>query len=100
MKRRKLSNKKLALIIAIIYVAIATILSILSSKNQINDGLLNYIFFPATIFPTLILFTESKPMLMIFLCQTVTIILVWLLFWGIINLFRVRNEIRDVTNNK
>ena len=82
------SNKKLAFYIALAYVILATIYSYWAMNNLVSDGVLYYIFFPATILPSLILLTEREPGAMILLCQVVTLVLIWLFIWVALHLFR------------
>lgn len=95
----KLSNKKLTFIGALVYVMLATIYSYWAMSNLISDGILYYLFFPATIFPSLILFTEREPVFMILICQTITFLLIWPLFWLIVHLFRHDNKQKDIADN-
>ena len=88
----KLSNRKLAFYVAFVYVLLATIYSYWSMSNLVSDGILYYIFFPASIFPSLILFTEREPGFMILICQSITLLLIWAIFWLLINLIRTNNK--------
>ena len=85
---KKISNKKLAFYIALVYVILATIYTYWAMNNLVTDGFLYYTFFPATIFPSLILFTEREPGILLLICQTITLIIIWLLLWFFIHLFR------------
>ena len=93
---KKISNKKLAFCTAFVYVILATTYGIWAMTNLESDGVLFYIFLPATIFPTLILFTQRDPGLMILICQIITLFIIWLLFWLIIHLFRDDNIKQDI----
>ena len=86
--KRKISNKKLSFYLALFYVILATIYTYWAMTNLVSDGFLYYIFFPATIFPSLILFTEREPGIFLLICQTITFFIIWLLFWFFIHLFR------------
>src|ERR1700709_38022 len=88
MENDKISNKKLAFYIALVYVILATIYTYWAMSNLVSDGFLYYIFFPATIFASLILFTEREPGILLLICQTITLLIIWLLFWFFINLLR------------
>jgi 4-hydroxybenzoate polyprenyltransferase len=95
----KLSNKKLAFYVALVYVILATIYSFWAMRNLVSDGILFYLFFPATIFPSLILFTEREPGFMVLICQAITLLLIWPLFWLFIHLFRNNNKLKDIADN-
>jgi len=84
----KISNKKLAFCIALVYVTLATIYSYWTMRNLEEGGFLYYLFFPVIIFPSLILFTEREPTVMILICQTITLFIIWPFFWLFINLCR------------
>ncbi len=88
MTYQKLSTQKLAFYVALIYVVLATVYSYWSVNNTISDGVFYYLFFPASVFPTLILFSESNSGVMIFFCQAITMFLLWPIFGFIIHLFR------------
>ncbi len=99
MTDRKLSNKKLAFYAALVYVILATIYSYWAMSNLVSDGIFYYLFFPATIFPSLILFTEREPGFKILICQAITLLLTWPLFWLFIHLFRDDNKQKDIADN-
>jgi hypothetical protein len=88
MTDRRLSNKGLAFYVALAYVILATIYSYWAMSNLVSDGILYYLFFPAMIIPSLILFTERDPGYMILICQVITLLLIWPVFWFFIHLFR------------
>lgn len=96
---RKLSNKKLAFYVALVYSILATIYSYWAMYNLVSDGIFYYLFFPATIFPSLILFTEREPGFMILICQIITLLFIWLFFWLFIHLFRNDNKQKDIVDN-
>ncbi len=85
---KRISNKKLAFYITLVYVILATIYSYWTMRNLEEGGILYYVFFHAIIFPSLILFTEREPALMILICQTITLFIIWPFFWLFIHLFR------------
>jgi hypothetical protein len=90
---KKLSNKKLAFIVTLLYISVATIFIYL--VKDIDTGfnrLLFILFLPATVFPELILFTEREPWNMIFICQLITLFTLWPAFWLIIHLLRDDNK--------
>jgi hypothetical protein len=92
MTDRKLSNKKLAFIVALIYVIVATIYSVWAMNNLVSDGILYHFFYPATIFPSLIVFTEREPLFRVLICQVITLLFIWLLFCFLTYLFRDVNK--------
>ena len=94
---KKISNKKLAFYIALVYVILATIYRYWTMRNLEEGGFFYYLFFPAIIFPSLILFTERDPTVMILICQTITLFILWPLFWLFIYLFR--DGIKKQTTN-
>ena len=83
----KKNSKKNAFYIALVYVTLATIYTYWAMTNLVSDGFLYYIFFPATIIPSLILFTEREPGILLLICQTITFFIIWLLLWFFIYLF-------------
>lgn len=91
----KISNKKLSFFIALAYVALATFYSYWSMRNLVSDGVLYYLFYPASIFPDIILFSEREPWFMIVICQIFTLFLIWPLIWMFTALIR---EIKNRTN--
>jgi hypothetical protein len=95
----KMSNKKLALYIAAVYVILATIYIYWAMSNLIIDGVLHYIFLPVTLFPSLILFTEREPSLMILICQTITCFLIWPLVFLVVSLVRDDTKTKDIADN-
>ena len=92
---KNISNKSLAFYIALVYIILATIYSFWTMRNLEEGGFLYYLFFPAIIFPSLILFTEREPTVMILICQTITLLIIWPLFWLFIHLFRDDNKKHD-----
>ena len=92
MIERKLSNKKLAFTIALFYVTLATIYSVWAMNNLVSDGVLYSFFFPAIVFPSLILFTETEPLFMVLICQVITLLIIWPIFWFFTNLIRKENK--------
>ena len=100
MTDRKITNKKLAFYIALVYVILATIYTYWAMSNLKSDGILYYLFFPATIFPSSILFTERESIFMILICQAITLLFIWPLFWIFLHLFRNDNKLtRDADNH-
>jgi len=92
MTNGNLSNKKLAFYVALVYVILATIYTYWAMSNVASTGIFYYLFFPATIFLSLILLTERDPGLMILICQTITLLLIWPIFWLFIHLVRDENK--------
>lgn len=100
---KKISNKKLSFIIAFLYVGFGTIYS----YNFWNYGgnfasgefetFLYYFFYPVSIFPLIIIFTESEPCLYLFISQTITLFAVWGIFYLVTNLFRKESKTSDNT---
>gem|GEM_PF-4756952 len=76
-----MSNRRLAFIISFTYVILATIYAYWAMWHPGSDGILHYIFLPASLFPMLIFFTESQPMLWILASQSITATILWLLLW-------------------
>src|ERR1035437_8706972 len=99
MTDRKISNKKLVFYIALVYIILATIYTYWAMSNLKSDRILYYLFFPATIFPSLILFTEREPRFMILICQAITLLFIWPLFWILLHLFRNDNKLKCDTDN-
>jgi hypothetical protein len=93
---KNISNKKLAFYITLVYIILATIYSYWAMINLVSDGVLYYVFFPALIFPSLILFTEREPGIMILICQIITLFILWPLFWLFIHIFRNDNNKKDI----
>ena len=83
-----MTNKKLAFNISLVYVILATIYCYCEATNLISEGILHNIFFPAIVFPSLILFAESNPWLMILICQIITLLIIWLIIWFCLNFCR------------
>ena len=83
-----MSNKTLAFIIAAVYVVLATIYSHWAVSHSVSDGVLFYFFFPASIIPSLIFFAEREPMLLILICQTITLLIFWLFCWMLLASYR------------
>jgi hypothetical protein len=86
-----LSNKKLAFIITFVYVILATIYC----YSGVHIDLLHYVFFPAIIFPSLILMVESDPLILIIICQSISISLFFPFIWLIINFLRNKNKCKN-----
>ena len=83
-----MSNRKLSFIIAFIYVILGTLYSYYAMNNLISDGIIYYIFYPVSILPQIILFTERESFLYIFICQTITLVIMTLLIWSLISVLR------------
>lgn len=78
-----LSNSKLALFISVCYVASASIYLLLEDTTSSWVGLLLYfLFFPALVFPNLILLVQKDPAIYLLICQAITC----LIFWGVLSL--------------
>ena len=92
MDRSKISNRRLAFYIAFVYVVLATIYCYWAMDNLISDGFLYYLFSPAAFFPSLILFTEREPGLMILICQIITFLILWPMTWLFTFLIRGQNS--------
>ena len=92
----RISNKKLSFYITLGYVILATIYTFWAMTDVVSDGILYYFFFPATIIPSIILFTEREPGIMILICQAITLFMMWPLFWLFVQLFRKDNKKHDV----
>lgn len=92
----RISNKKLAFYVALAYVVLATIYSYWTMRNLEGGGILYYFFFPALFFPSLILFTEREPGLMVLICQIITLFIIWPFFWLFIHLFRNDKSKQDI----
>lgn len=96
---KKLSNKKLAFIVTLLYISFATIFIYL--VKDIDTGFNRFLFIlflPATVFPELILFTEREPWNMIFICQLITLFILWPAFWLIIHLLRDDNKEKEIAD--
>gem|GEM_PF-5852681 len=98
-KKSKGSDIKLSFLISFIYVSFATLVCYLDGYNHyIPTGLaliLYLLFLPAIVFPNLILYAEgdgasSVPYLLV--CQTITLIGIWLLTFIILKTIRKRNK--------
>jgi hypothetical protein len=84
---RSFSNKSLSLLIAIVYVSLATGYSYWM-VNQSPQGLLAAFLSPASHFPSLILFTEPSPAVLVLLCQVVTLLAIWGLLYAFLQVVR------------
>ena len=83
-----MTNKKLAFNLSLVYVILATTYCYFEATNLKGEGILHNIFFPAIVFPSLILLVESNPWLMILICQIITLFNIWLIIWFCLNFFR------------
>ncbi|MES2575248.1 MAG: hypothetical protein V4572_09920 [Bacteroidota bacterium] len=92
MTDKELSNKKISFYIALAYTILATVYSYWAMANLVVDGIFYYLFFPATIFPSLILLTERESGFMILICQAITLLLIWGIFWLFLHSFRDENK--------
>ena len=87
-----MSNRKLSFIIAFIYVIFGTFYSYYAMNNVISDGIIYYIFFPVSIIPQIILFTEREPFLYILICQIITLVITTLLIWSLMSVIRKKTD--------
>lgn len=85
-----LTNKKISFLISLVYVVFATLYSVWS-MNHPGGGLLSYVFTPGSVMPSLILLTEPSPALLVFLCQTITFLVIWGLLYLVLGVFRKTN---------
>ena len=88
------SNKSLSLIIAVVYVSLATGYSYWT-VNQTPDGVLHAIFSPASHFPSQILFTEPSPAVLILLCQAITLLALWGIVYALLRVLRKAPEYKQ-----
>jgi hypothetical protein len=85
-----ISNKWLSFWFAFGYVFLATIYALMSRGNP-EEGFLFCLFFPAMVFPSLILFTERDGGMMILICQIITLFPFWGLMYVFVRFFRKKN---------
>jgi len=88
MLHQKISNKKLALIISVIYVLAGTIYAPVVAYNSITEGLLYYLLFPVTFIPSFILFVEPNPVFYILISQLIILVPIYLIVLSIISSIR------------
>jgi len=88
----RMSNRKLSLIIAFVYVVLGTFYSYYAINNMISDGIIYYIFFPVSFLPQLILFTERDPFVYILICQTITLAITSIFLWFFISIVRANKK--------
>jgi hypothetical protein len=85
---RKTSNALLSFSIALDYVMLATACVLLDIDTMPVIGVIAWFFFPAAIMPGLIMFSEREPCMMILKCQLITLLIVWILLWGIMSAYK------------
>ena len=78
---KRWSNWKLALVISTIYTLLGTAYSYYAIDQMVTSGFLYWFFFPVSIVPQLILFTEREPFYSILLVQTITTFALAALIW-------------------
>jgi hypothetical protein len=96
---RSFSNKSLSLLIATVYVLLATGYSYWT-VNQSPQGLLYAFLLPASHFPSLILFTEPSPAVLVFLCQVVTLVAIWGLLYVFLGVVRKTGTAEMMSENE
>lgn len=102
---KNISIVKLSFLIALIYVALGTIYSYTywtySNPMRLNETLghiLFYFFLPTSFIAIMILFSERDPNFLIFISQTITLLIVWGFTYGITSMFRSKKRFINHTN--
>ena len=88
-----MSSKKLAFIIAFLYVGLGTIYSFIYWTNYAlafpeDSKILFHFFAPVSFFPITVLFTEKNPLFFILISQSIALLLMWSLAYGLVTFFK------------
>jgi hypothetical protein len=93
-----MSNKKLSLIISIIYVGLGTIYGLLYWTGifiNLNDTLFDFLmafFIPSSFISIIIIFTVENPVLLILFAQILSFFICWAIIYGVVSLLRKPNK--------
>lgn len=104
-RKRKINTLKLSFLISFIYVFSATLVCYLDGYNHYIPPelalILYLVFFPAIVFPNVILYAEgdgpsSYPYVLV--CQIITLLVIWLLSYTIVKAIRTKSSRTNVVS--
>jgi hypothetical protein len=81
---------------ALTYVIAATFYAYWATYNMVIDGFFNYFFLPATLIPSLIIFTEREPLFAVLICQAITLGIIY--FLTLAAVISIRDKINSRKN--